>query len=143
MEAIIAPVQLGVPIQALIQHAREGLGERKAQSNAATTEGHAMAEVRVGWVALWRSSDVDHLPPVILGQHRHQIVGAHNGVVVAQEEPPGVAVEAEAEGLRHNPGDAEPRGVTRRIGVAEAGDVLGDTDRRKGGGSSDGKSSRV
>lgn len=133
MEAIIASIQLGVPLDAHVERLRECSGEWEAERDAATSESHAMAEVGVGGVALRWRPDVHHLPPVVLAEHGDEVVRAQHGVVVDKHEPPRARPSAnEAHGLSGDACDPEPRRVARGVGVPEARGVLRHPDRREG-----------
>lgn len=130
VQAIVAPIELRIPLEALVERPRERLRERVANGDPAAPERHRMAEIRVRRVALRRRPNVHHLPVIILLQNSDEVFHVEDGVVVAEDEPPH-ACEAEAEALGDDAGDAEARGVAGGVGVPEPGDVLGDSDRRE------------
>lgn len=82
-------------------------------------------------MALRRVADVNHLRRIILAENGDEIISIENGVVIGENKPADMR-QAEAEALGDNSGDSETGRVTSRVGVAEAGDVLGDHDWGQG-----------
>lgn len=132
MKPIITAIKLRIPLKTIIQHPGKSLGKRIADSDPSAPKGHRMAEVNIGGVGLRWSSDIDHLPPIVLRENGDEVIGTHDGIVVAEQEPPHVAV-AESECLQYDSRDAEARGVAGGICVSEARYVVGNAERRKGG----------
>jgi hypothetical protein len=133
MEAIVASIQLGVPLDAHVERLCECSGEWEAERDAATSESHAMAEVCVSGVALGQRPDVHHFPLVVLAEHGDQVVRAQDGVVVDKRNPPRPRPSAdEPHDLSGDACDPEPRRVARGVGVPEPRGVRGHPDRREG-----------
>jgi hypothetical protein len=132
MEAVVASVQLGVPVDADVERLRERSSERQAERDAPASERHAVAEVGVCGVALGRRPDVHHLPPVVLAEHGDEVVGGQHSVVVDEHEPPRSPSADEPHGLGRDARDPESGGVARGVGVPEVRCVLGYPDRREG-----------
>uniref|UniRef100_A0A0A9B9B6 Uncharacterized protein n=1 Tax=Arundo donax TaxID=35708 RepID=A0A0A9B9B6_ARUDO len=107
MEAVVASIKPGVPLDADVERLRERGGEGEAESDAAASERHAVAEVGVGGVALGRRPDVHHLPPVVLAEHSDQVVRAQHGVVVDEHDPPCALSSDEPHGLGRDARDPE------------------------------------
>lgn len=119
MEAVVASIQPGVPLDADIQRLSECCGEGQAERDAASSERHAVAEVGVCGVALGRRPDVHHLPPIVLAEHGDEVVGAQHGIVVDEHNPPRAPSADEPHGLSRDARDPEAGGVARWVGVPE------------------------
>lgn len=129
MEAIITSVELGIPVEAVILNLGECLGQWATNSDPTTAKSHGVAEIGIGRMALGGASNVNHLGWIVIAENSHQIISIEDGVIVTQNEPAYIRL-TQSEALSDNARDTESRRVTDGIGVAEAGDVLGNHDSR-------------
>jgi len=130
VDAVVAPVQRRVPVQAPVLHLRQLRRQRAADGEPAAAERHAVREDEVLDVALRRRTDVVRLPVVVLRQHVHQVLRQEHRVVVAHHEPPH-AGETQPERLRDDARDPERRPAAGAVGVGELGRVRAHHDRRE------------
>lgn len=87
---LIGPIKLSVTINAAVQNPHQFLRQRVTYGEPATTKRHGVEVYNILLHALRIPSNVVHFVVIVFRQHRDEVVGEENGVVVAHDEPPHV-----------------------------------------------------
>ena len=87
MEAIITSVELGIPVEAIIENKGECLSQWVTNSDPATTKSHGVTKMGIGRMALGRATNVDHLGMIVLVKKSNKIIDIENSVIITQNIP--------------------------------------------------------
>lgn len=126
----VAAVEVRVPQDAGVDHAREAARERPADGDAAAAVCHGEGVPRVLRRGLGARAEVPVLAVVVPAERVEQVREDEGGVVVGEDKPPHILLLLIQRGdeLPGDARDADGRGEAAPVGVGEARRVGGDAE---------------